>query len=81
MTLSTAPAAVAVPTAEDVFTSAVHKPTTEARVFCYNSDTGRFLHWGHAAGIGIRTIIGAAIIITNTTGIAMTGTGTTITEV
>jgi hypothetical protein len=49
LALSNAPAAVAMPTAGDVFSGATEK-LTEARVFCYNRYTGRFLHWGPCGG-------------------------------
>jgi hypothetical protein len=45
-----APAAMAMPTVGDVLSSAVESPVTEARVFCYNRYTGRFLHWGYCGG-------------------------------
>ena len=40
-----APAAMAMPTSGNPFAGNLDKPT-QVRLFCYNSYTGRFLHWG-----------------------------------
>ncbi len=38
-------AAVAMPTSGNPFAGALEKPT-EVRLYCYNTYTGEFLHWG-----------------------------------